>query len=109
MFDEYGNYYDPAFDSLPDEYTTPETPLNTITGTIGKATDTFLDALAIGAANKVVGTTYPTGNTNPQRVTAGQTSVAVSAPFNWKPWAIGGAIAFAAILGGIVLLRAAKK
>ncbi len=104
-----GTTYDPAVDSLPPEFTSTDTPLNSITGTLGKAADTFLDVLAIGSANKIVGTTYPTGSTNPQQVKSGQTTVAVSAPFNWKPWAIGGAIVFAAILGGIVLIKAAKK
>ena len=88
--------------------------LNSFTGTLGKAADTFLDALAIGAANKVVGTEYPTGQVSPAQLAAinqanQQQNANASPPFNWKPWAIGGGIAVASIIAlAVVLPRSAK-
>lgn len=88
--------------------------LNTVTGTIGKGFDTFLDALAIGAAAKVVGTQYPTGQLSPEQLAAinkanTQATDATQPAFNWKPWAIGGGIAFAAIvILAVALPRSAK-
>jgi len=88
-------------------------PLNSITGTIGKGFDTFLDALAIGAANKVVGTQYPTGQLSPEQLAAinkaNQQQTTNTQAFNWKPWAIGGGIAVGAILLLAVALPRASK
>jgi len=78
--------------------------VNPITGTIGKAFDTFLDAFALAGANKIVGTNYPTGQQNPQAVASANLAAANQAPFNWKPYAIGGGI-----LVGVVLLAAIIK
>lgn len=77
--------------------------LNAVTGTVGKAFDTFLDALAIGAANKVVGTDYPTGQESPEKIAAklkaeADARAAMSPAFNWKPWAIGGGAVVALVL-----------
>jgi hypothetical protein len=78
--------------------------LNKLTGTLGKTVDTFLDALAIGAANKVVGTSYPTGQMSPAQLAAynqaNNLQTQNTQAFNWKPWAIGGSIA----VGSIILL-----
>lgn len=87
--------------------------LNSVTGTIGKGFDTFLDALALGAANKVVGTQYPTGQLSPEQLAAiakaNTQQAANTQAFNWKPWAIGGGIAFGAIiLLAVIVPRSAK-
>jgi hypothetical protein len=85
--------------------------LNSITGTLGKAADTFLDALALGAANKVVGTIYPTGQQDPAAVAARLQAeqLANQNRTNWMPWVIGGSIAFVGILTLAVVLPRSSK
>lgn len=70
-------------------------------GFLGKAADTALDLIALDQKNKIIGSTYPTGQQNPAAVKAEQQAY----PFNWKPWAAGGAF----FVGAVVLIIAAKK
>lgn len=81
--------------------------LNPITGTIGKAIDTFLDRLAIGGADKIIGSQYPTGQESPEAVAArlqAQREAQAAMAFNWQPWLVGGGIALAAVVGLALVL-----
>jgi hypothetical protein len=82
--------------------------LNAITGTLGKAFDTFLDTLAISGANKLIGTQYPTGQESPEAVASrlkAEQATAAAKPFNWQPLAIGGGLFVAAIVAIAVLRK----
>ncbi len=94
----FGGSSTPKTESLPASVTQSSPTLNAITGTIGKAFDTFLDALAIQGAGKIVGSVYPTGQQSPQQVGAQQQAAQIAAPFNWKPWAIGGGVLLAVLV-----------
>lgn len=83
-------------------------PLNPITGTLGKAFDTFLDALAIQGAKKIVGTDYPTGQQSPEAVAAREQALreqAAAMPVDWRPYAVGAAFLIGALVVVSVLTR----
>lgn len=108
----YASYANNVGNAYPDaiQQTASVNPvMNGITGTLGKFFDTALDALAIGAANKIIGSSYPTGQQDPAALAAKNTAAQAAAPFNWKPWAIGGGVAFVAIIALAVVLPRATK
>ncbi len=81
------------------------TPFNSITNTLGKAADTFLDALATSGANKLVGSSYPTGQLSPAQLQALQNAqlqamnkTPSGLPVNWQAWAIGGGLGLLGLL-----------
>ncbi len=84
--------------------------VNPITGTIGKAFDTFLDALAVQGANKLVGSVYPTGGEDPAAVAARNAAAASAAPAtDYKPILIWVGIGLAALAGVVVIVKVASK
>lgn len=104
----FGGSSTPATESLPATMTQSSPALNAVTGTLGKAFDTFLDALAIQGASKIVGTAYPTGQQSPQQIAAQNQAAGIAAPaFNWKPWAIGGGAVLVGLLALSMLNRRA--
>lgn len=77
--------------------------LNSITGTLGKAFDTFLGAAGTLAATKLVGSVYPTGSQDPAAVAAANKAAADKAAAtnsNLKTYLLIGGAA----LVGVVLL-----
>lgn len=64
------------------------------------------------AGAKIIDSKFPTGNTTPLNA-AGQTAQATAnakanqaaAPFNWKPYAIGGGVAAGVVLLAVILIK----
>lgn len=96
-------------DSLP-AFTQANPPTNPLLGGIGKSFDTFLDALAVQGAGKIIGTNYPTGQQNPAALAAANHAASLQQPqFNFRPWLIGGGIALGSILAIAVIFRVTAK
>lgn len=99
-------------DTLP-AYTQANPTTNPLLGGIGKSFDTFLDALAVQGAGKIIGTSYPTGQQNPAALAAANTATANQAALmqqsNLRTYLLYGGIAAGGLLALVLILRATSK
>lgn len=87
----------------------------TIGGILSKTAETALDIAAnkLGGGTKSVGSAYPTGQVNPDRVASdnepvpvvSSSAAAVQKAAAFMPWVIGGGIVLAIVFAGLALRR----